>query len=235
MRIDVWSDFGCPFCVIGKTKLEHALEKFVNRDQIEVVYRSFQLDPHAENRTLSLQQLALEKSMTVEQLKAKQAQVAEMIKNETGLSANYDPIVISNTFDAHRLVHFAAKSDKGTELTERIFHAYLSQSLNIADHNVLVSLGKEAGLNEQEVADMLSSDAYKDAVRADIAAARELTISSLPAFVFNNEYLILGAQSEEVFSNILNTILEKESNPLTSEVENQSEGDHSCTDGSCNL
>lgn len=155
MRIDVWSDFGCPFCVIGKTKLEHALDKFANRDQIEVVYRSFQLDPHAENRTLSLQQLALEKSMTVEQLKAKQAQVAEMIKNETGLIANYDPIVISN--------------------------------------------------------------------------------SSLLAFVFNNEYLILGAQSEEVFLNTLNAIWEKESKPLTSEVENQSEGDHSCTDGSCSV
>lgn len=84
MRIDVWSDFGCPFCVIGKRKLENALGRFTNRDKVEIVYRSFQLDPHAKNRTVSVQQLALEKRMTVEQLKAKQAQVAEMIRKEGG-------------------------------------------------------------------------------------------------------------------------------------------------------
>lgn len=234
MRIEVWSDFGCPFCVIGKRKLENALDRFAKRDQINVVYRSFQLDPHAQNRTLSVQQLALEKRMTVEQLKAKQAQVAEMIKNESGLIANYDPVVIANTFDAHRLVHFAAKTGKGAELTERLFRAYLSQSWNIADHNVLATLGKELGFNEQEVVDMLGSNDYKEAVLGDIAEARKLNISSLPAFVFNHKYVISGAQSEEVFLNALNTIWDEENKFLESE-EVRSEGDNRCTDGSCNI
>jgi predicted DsbA family dithiol-disulfide isomerase len=235
MRIEVWSDFGCPFCVIGKRKLENALGRFTNKDKVEVVYRSFQLNPDAVSKTISVQQLALEKRMNVEQLKAKQAQVADMIRKETGLIANYDPIVIANTFDAHRLVHFAAQPGKATELTERLFRAYLSQSLNIADHNVLISLGKEAGLNEREVADMLGSDAYKDAVKADIAEARKLNISSAPTFVLNNKYKITGAQPEEVFLSALNSIWEEESKFLKPEVKDQSAGDNSCTDESCNI
>lgn len=235
MKIEVWSDFGCPFCIIGKRKLENALDRFPKRDQVKVVFRSFQLDPHAINRTLSVQQLAREKGMTVEQLKAKQAQVAEMIKMESGLIANYDPVVIANTFDAHRLVHFAATSGKEAEITERLFHAYLSQSWNIADHNVLASLGKEAGFNEQEVLVMLGSNDYKEAVLEDMAMARKLSISSLPAFVFNHKYVISGAQSEEVFLNTLNTIWDEENKSLNSEDVDRSEGDKSCTDGACNI
>lgn len=231
MEIEIWSDFGCPFCIIGKRKLEKALDRFPERDQVKVVFRSFQLDPHAVNRTLSVQQLAGEKGMTVEQLKAKQAQVAEMIKIESGLIANYDPVVIANTFDAHRMVHFAAKSGQGAELTERLFRAYLSQSRNIADHHVLASLGKEAGFNEQEVLDMLSSNDYKEAVLGDMAKARKLGISSLPAFVFNHKYAISGAQSEEVFLNALNTLREEEIKSLKSEDVDRSEGDNSCADG----
>lgn len=235
MKIEIWSDFGCPFCVIGKRKLDKALERFPNKDQVTVVYRSFQLDPHAENRTLSVQQLALEKRMTVEELKAKQAQVAEMIKKESGLIANYDPVVIANTFDAHRLVHMAEATGKGTELTERLFRAYLSQSLNIADHDVLVSLGTEAGLIEEEVRHMLSTNAYKDDVLGDIAEARKLNISSLPAFVFNHKYLISGAQPDEVFLNVMNTFMEEESTSSSLENKKHSDEDHNCTDGACSI
>ncbi len=107
MKIEVWTDFGCPFCIIGKRKLENALLKFPMKDKVEIVYRSFQLDPNARSRTVSVEQLALEKGMSVEQMKAKQVQVAKMIKKESGLDVNYDKIVISNTFDAHRLIHHA--------------------------------------------------------------------------------------------------------------------------------
>ncbi|GGG69644.1 hypothetical protein GCM10010918_26030 [Paenibacillus radicis (ex Gao et al. 2016)] len=148
MRIDVWSDFGCPFCIIGKRKLENALGTFTMGDKVEVVYRSYQLDPHAQNRTLTVQQLAQEKGMTVENLKAKQVQVAEMIKREAGLDVSYDTASIANTFDGHRLVHFAAAAGKGAELTERLIRAYLAESMNIADHRVLVTIGREAGLIE---------------------------------------------------------------------------------------
>ncbi|TNJ64057.1 DsbA family oxidoreductase [Paenibacillus hemerocallicola] len=233
MRIDVWSDFGCPFCVIGKRKLENALGMFTMGDKVEVVYRSFQLDPNAENRTISTQQLAREKGMTVEQLKAKQAQVAKMIKKEAGLDVNYDQVIVANTFDGHRLVHFAAKVGKGAELTERLIRACLSQSMNIADHNVLVSLGSEAGLNERDVAEMLESDAYKDSVKADIAEARKLNISGVPFFVFNNKYTISGAQSEEGFLNALNSIWDEEKE--FREEKARSKGDDSCTDGVCNV
>ncbi|WP_186438409.1 DsbA family oxidoreductase [Cohnella terricola] len=235
MRIDVWSDFGCPFCVIGKRKLENALSMFTMKDKVEVVYRSYQLDPNAANRTLSNEQLAREKGMNVEQLKAKQDQVANMIKKEAGLDVSYDQVVIANTFDVHRLVHFAAKVGKGAELTDRLFRAYLSQSMNIADRNVLVSLGSEAGLNEQDVAEMLKSDAYKDSVNDDLAEARELNIASVPTFVFNNKYMISGAQSEEVFLSALNSIWDEENKLQKIEFQNQSQDDGSCTDGVCNV
>ncbi|KWX85956.1 DsbA family oxidoreductase [Paenibacillus graminis] len=231
MRIDIWSDFGCPFCVIGKRKFENALGMFTMKDKVDVVYRSYQLDPNAENRTLSNEQLAQEKGMNVEQLKAKQAHVANMIKKEAGLDVSYDQVVIANTFDGHRLVHFADKAGKGAELTERLFRAYLSQRMNIADHNVLVALGSEAGLNEQYVAEMLKSDAYKDSVKADIAEARNLNISSLPTFVFNNKYVISGAQSEEVFLNALNSIWEKEKVLQELEKTEQSSGEDGCEVG----
>ncbi|RXZ80158.1 DsbA family oxidoreductase [Paenibacillaceae bacterium] len=235
MRIDVWSDFGCPFCVIGKRKLENALGMFTMGDKVEVVYRSFQLDPNAENRTISTQQLASEKGMTVEQMKVKQAQVANMIKKEAGLDVNYDRVIIANTFDGHRLAHFAAKVGKGAELTERLIRAYLSQSMNIADHNVLVSLGSEAGLNERDVAEMLESDAYKDSVKADIAEARKLNISGVPFFVFNNKYSLSGAQSEESFLNALNLIWDEEKEFRKMEKAARSKGDDSCTDGVCSV
>ncbi|WP_080834443.1 DsbA family oxidoreductase [Cohnella massiliensis] len=235
MRIDIWSDFGCPFCLIGKTKFEQALRQFAKREEVEVTYRSFQLDPHAKNRTLSVQQLAMEKGMSVEQMKAKQAQVAGMIKQETGLIANYDPVVISNTFDAHRLVQFASQAGKGAEITEQLFHAYLSESLNVADHHVLVALGKKAGLSEQKVSNMLRSDAYKDAVQADMAEARKLKILSVPAFVFNNKYVISGAQSEGVFLNALHTIWEEERSELQVKSWGHAEGNNSCENGSCDV
>ncbi|WP_042161185.1 DsbA family oxidoreductase [Paenibacillus gorillae] len=235
MRIDVWSDFGCPFCVIGKRKLENALGMFAMRDKVEVVYRSYQLDPHAQNRTLTAEQLAREKGMTVENLKIKQAQVAEMIKREAGLDVSYDTVIIANTFDGHRLVHFGAEAGKGAELTERLIRAYLSQSMNIADRNVLASIGSEAGLHEEGIAEMLESDAYKDAVKADFAEAKMLKITSVPTFVFNNNYAISGAQSEEVFLNALNSVWEEENKLQSLKLEGQSQGDDSCADGTCNV
>ncbi|MFF2089416.1 DsbA family oxidoreductase [Paenibacillus sp. NPDC058174] len=235
MRIEVWSDFGCPFCVIGKRKLENALGKFAMRDKVEVVYRSYQLDPNAQNRTVTAEQLAREKGMTVENLKIKQAQVAEMIKREAGLNVSYDKVIIANTFDGHRLVQYAAEAGKGAELTERLIRAYLADSMNIADHKVLASIGSEAGLHEEEVAKMLASDAYKDAVKADITEAKMLNISSVPAFVFNNKYAISGAQSEEVFLNALHSVWEEENRLQSMEIKSPSEGDDSCADGTCNV
>ncbi|GAA3400248.1 DsbA family oxidoreductase [Paenibacillus hodogayensis] len=158
-----------------------------------------------------------------------------MIKKEAGLDVHYDSVIVANTFDAHRLVHFAAKAGKGAELTERLIRAYLSQSLNIADHNVLVSLSGEAGLDEKEVAEMLESDAYKDSVQADMAEARRLKISSVPTFVFNNKYSISGAQSEQVFLNALNSIWEEEKELQQLGDKNRSEGDDSCSDGICHV
>lgn len=99
----------------------------------------------------------------------------------------------------------------------------------------MASLGKEAGFYEQEVVDMLGSNDYKEAVLGDIAEARKLNISSLPAFVFNHKYVILGAQSVEVFLNALNTIWDEENKSLKPDEVDRSEGDNSCTDGACNI
>ncbi|MFF2482336.1 DsbA family protein [Paenibacillus sp. NPDC058071] len=236
MKIDIWSDFGCLFCFIGKKRLEQALSQFPMGDKVEIVYHSYQLNPHAENRAISAEETAPKKGMTVKQLKDKQAQVARWAKSETGIDIDFESVITANTFDGHRLVHFAANSGKGVAMTERLMRAYLSDSMNIADREVLISLSGEVGLNEREAAEMLQSNAYKDQVHADIAKARNMNVTGVPFFLFNNKYAIPGAQSEEAFLETLHLIWDEEKQANNPEIQKEeAKGDGICTDGSCDL
>ncbi|TGV07152.1 DsbA family oxidoreductase, partial [Mesorhizobium sp. M00.F.Ca.ET.186.01.1.1] len=141
MKVEVWSDFACPFCYIGKRQLEGALSQFPNKDQVEVVYRSFQLDPTmARDTNMDMHQvLASKYGMSLEQAKGMNDRVAQQAKG-VGLDYYFDTMIPTNTFDAHRLAHYAATHGKMTEMKERLLKAYFTESLHLGDHEVLAQL-----------------------------------------------------------------------------------------------
>lgn len=204
MQIEVWSDFGCPFCYIGKHRLEKALESFAHRDEVRVVYRSFELDPGAPKDTESSihELLAVKYGLSLQQAQESNQNVAQQAKAE-GLTYNFDTIVPTNTFDAHRLAHYAGEQGKAKEMTERLFRAYFTDSLHIGDRDTLVRLAEEVGLSGQEVGNVLQKEAYTEQVREDESEARKLGIRGVPFVVLRGKYAVSGAQPLEIFQGAL--------------------------------
>jgi len=200
MKIDIWSDIMCPFCYIGKRKLEGALKQFDHSDDVEVEWHSFQLDPNMKPQPgKSLYQyLAERKGQSLDWSVKVHQQMTQTAKAE-GLEYNFDKAVIANSFDAHRLIHMAKHHGLGDAAKERILKAYFTEGKNVGDHPTLISLGAEIGLNPDEVFTMLESNEYADAVHADIDMSQELGINGVPFFVFDNKYAISGAQPTEHF------------------------------------
>lgn len=204
MKIEVWSDFGCPFCYIGKRRLERALESFSHRDEIELVYRSFELDPGAPKDTESSihELLAVKYGLSLEQAQESNRNVAQQAQTE-GLTYNFDTIIPTNTFDAHRLAHYAGEQGRAKEMTERLFRAYFTDSLHIGDWDTLVRLAEEVGLEGTAVREVLEQDTYADVVREDENEARRLGIRGVPFFVLRGKYAVSGAQPLEIFQGAL--------------------------------
>lgn len=204
MKIEVWSDFVCPFCYIGKRRLEKALELFDYRDEIEIVYRSFELDPGAPKDTESSihELLAVKYGLSLQQAQESNRNVAQQAQTE-GLTYNFDTIVPTNTFEAHRLAHYAGQQGKAKEMNERLFQAYFTDSLHIGEHETLVRLAEEVGLNGSAVRDVLEQNAYADEVREDENEARRLGIRGVPFFVLRGKYAVSGAQPLEIFQGAL--------------------------------
>lgn len=204
MKIDIWSYIMCPFCYIGKRHLEEALAGFEHKDDVQLVWHSFQLDPtiQAQKGKSLYEYLAERKGMSLEQSKQMHSQVTQMAA-DAGLTYNFDKAVIANSFDAHRLIQLAKKHGLGDAAEERLFHAYFTEGKDMSDHEVLAQLGAEIGLDAAEVKEMLATDAYAHAVRADIATAEQLRINGVPFFVLDNKYGVSGAQPVELFSRAL--------------------------------
>lgn len=204
MKIEVWSDFGCPFCYIGKRRLEKALELFDYRNDIQIVYRSFELDPGAPRDTESSihELLAVKYGLSLQQAQESNQNVARQAQSE-GLTYNFDTIIPTNTFDAHRLAHYAGEQGKAKEVTERLFRAYFTDSLHIGDRETLVRLAEEVGLEGSAVRNLLEENAYADEVREDENEARRLGIRGVPFFVLRGKYAVSGAQPLEIFQGAL--------------------------------
>ncbi|MFR1709435.1 MAG: DsbA family oxidoreductase [Clostridium sp.] len=200
MKIEIWSDFVCSFCYIGKRKLEIALNKFEYRDEVEIDFKSFELDPTSKKKVDgNMHEIIAKKyGITVEQAKASNEQIILQAK-EGGLNYNFDDIIPTNTFDAHRLTHYAKAEGKKTEMSERLFKAYFTEALNISDYKVLSDLASEVGLKGDEALKFLESDKYKAEVREDEETASRYGISGVPYFVLNNKFAVPGAQPPEVF------------------------------------
>src|SRR5579885_2645154 len=173
MKVEIWSDVVCPWCYIGKRRFESALAQFEHRDQVQVIWRSFQLDPHAprhgEQKTVEM--LAQKYGVSVAQALKMQERVSTLAAQE-GLEYHLDQTRHENTFDAHRLLHLAAERGFQEAAEDRFFHAEFTEGKALGDNETLVQLAAEVGVAEDEARAVLDSDAYADAVRADIRRAR---------------------------------------------------------------
>lgn len=231
MQIQVWSDIVCPWCYIGKRRLEAALARFEHRDQVEVVWRSFQLDseaPQAYGTTVN-EHLARKYGTSLEQAAAMSERVTQVAADE-GLDFRFDIAHSGNTFDAHRLVHFAATQGLQDVTKERLMKAYFTEGAAIGDHETLVSLATELGLDEAEVRAVLQGGAYSSEVQADLQQARRLGINGVPFFVIDNQYGVSGAQPAEVLLEVLQDVWAK-AHPLVKV--GASNETHQCDDDNC--
>ncbi len=204
MRIDIWSDFACPFCYIGKRKLEKALEDFEGKENVEIVWRSFQLDPYAPEKTDVGMVAGLAEKYNIPEKKAQGMvdQMSSMAKG-VGLDYNFEDMVETNTFKAHRLANYSKEFGLDQEMNERLLRAHFMEGLNIGDIETLGNLAAEVGLNKEETILMLKGDKYTEEVEMDKYEAKQLEISSVPFFVFNNKYAVQGAQPSEAFLEVL--------------------------------
>jgi predicted DsbA family dithiol-disulfide isomerase len=204
MDVEIWSDIACPWCYVGKRRFEAALAGFEHRDQVRVTWRSFELDPEAPaaREQSGAEHLAEKYGMSVEEARARQAQMAEMAAGD-GLEMRSDLVHGANTFDGHRLLQLAAQHGVQTELKERLMRAYHTEGELISDHDTLVRLAAEVGLDADEVRAMLASDRFAAEVRDDERTAHALGISAVPCFVIDRRFGAPGAQPPEVLASFL--------------------------------
>ncbi len=201
VRVEIWADVVCPWCYVGKRRFEVALQAFEHRDEVEVVWRSFELDPATVSDTEAergdnVARLAEKYSLSLADARAAIARTTQAAAAE-GLELALDRARTSRTFDAHRLVHLAAEHGLAEQVEERLMHAHFSEGASVADRDTLLRLVAEVGVDASAAADVLDSDAFADAVRADEAEAAALGIGGVPFFVLDRSYGVSGAQPSE--------------------------------------
>ena len=200
MEIEIWSDVVCPFCYIGKRHLEEALKQ-LNIQNAHLVWRSFQLDPSVKDEDLSklsAELLAIKKDLTLEELEDLFSHVKNM-GQKAGLNLRLSETVVTRTINAHRLLHWAQRFDKMTELKERFLFANFSEAKNLNDFQILAQLCNEVGLPQEEALAVLNSNQFLAEVEEDQYTAQQFGIRGVPYFVFNRKYALSGAQPVEAF------------------------------------
>ena len=204
MRIDIWSDIVCPWCYIGKRRFERALAGFEYRDAIEIVHRSFQLDPVSPRGTVRNHRDALMSKYGLSESQADATQTRmERTAADEGLEFRLVGGVTGNTFDAHRLLHLAQHRGIQGAVLERLYRAHFTEQRSIFDEESLVALAAEAGLDAAEAMGVLRGDAYADAVAADLREARGHGVGGVPYYLFDHRQAVSGAQPAELFTKAL--------------------------------
>ncbi len=234
MKIEIWSDIACPWCYVGKKRMEKALAKFAHKADVEVSWRSFQLDPSAPARVGESMEkhLARKYGMSEAQARASGERLTATGAEE-GLDIHFEKLQLANTFDAHRLLHLAAGQGLADAMKERLMRAYFTEGALVSDLETLVGLGVDVGLNEDEVRaalqDSPSDDELAKGVRADITKAREIGITGVPFFLLDGKYGVSGAQPTDVLLDVLEQVWEKEAHTATLQA------GAGCDDGSCEV
>jgi predicted DsbA family dithiol-disulfide isomerase len=202
MKIEIWSDVVCPWCYIGKRRLERALGEFEHADDVEVIWRSFQLNPDAPKKAMPT--LDYLNQRFGPQAGAMTARVAELGRGE-GLNLDFASSLTVNTLDAHRALHLAADQGLGDAAKERLLRAHFSEGADVSDHETLATLLGEVGVDPDRVRSVLAGREYATEVRDDFEEAERLGATGVPFFVIDRRYGISGAQPTETFLHALRT------------------------------
>lgn len=206
MKIDIWSDIACPFCYIGKRKLEKVLAQFPNRDNVELVWHSYELDPSLPKEAYKSRMynyFSEKYGVSVDEARATMGKTAAIAK-EVGLDYDFENLIVANTSNALRLVKLAKEQKLATEAEEILFEAYFIKGLDISDRDVLVDLGTKIGLKKEDILLMLDSDRYLDEIKQDIAySENELNLEYIPFYLLNNKEMIEGSIAIEDYLDVL--------------------------------
>lgn len=211
MKITIWSDFVCPFCYIGVTNLEQALESFEYADEVTIEYKSFQLEPGAKYETNKtyLESMMERKQVPKENIQQLINQVSEMAKS-VGLNYNFDEMKLTDSYLAHRIFQYAKEENKGYEYFDKLYKAFFENGKLISDPDVLIQVGSELSLSEEKIKEIIDNkEQYKQQVDTDIFEATQVGAQGVPFFVFNNKYGVSGTQPSEVFSQVLKQVHEE--------------------------
>ena len=207
MKVEIWSDVVCPFCYIGKRKFEKALQQFEYKDEVEVLWHSYQLNPfikYQPARTIH-EYMSEHKGISISDSKKMRDEIIERAIVE-GLVMNMDNVVPANSLDAHRLLQFALKLGLQDEAEERLFKAYFTDGENIEDKQTLKRLGVEIGLDPVLLTKLLESDQFLNEVDLDFHEAQLLGVSGVPFFLFDSKYTVSGAQESNYFLKVLTKV-----------------------------
>lgn len=213
ITLTIWSDFACPYCYIGETRLEKAIEELGVKDDVRIDYRAFELDPIASKEVVSStpERFAKKYRLSLDGAKEQIEQISSLGR-ELGIDFNYASTQYSNTRDAHRLMKLAeAKYDRETvaRLNELLFKAYFVENLVLADHDVLLAKALEANMKEEDVKDVLNSDKYDDEVRFDEREAMMRGVHGVPYIVFNGDFAVPGALTLDGFKSAIERSMKK--------------------------
>jgi predicted DsbA family dithiol-disulfide isomerase len=233
MKIEIWSDYACPYCYIGERQLEKALESFSGKEGIDISFKGFELDPSASYETTNTKERISGKyHISLEKAQQMIDSITEYAKR-VGLDYNYGTTRYTNTFDAHRIAKYAETKGKGLEMSEKLFHAYFTENKQMSDHKVLTDIAMEVGLDKLEAEDVLKNKKFEEDVRNDEYEASTLGIQAVPFFLINEKYSISGAQSVEVFEKTIEKALQEER--ILESVEDDDLGGMVCNSDGCSI
>jgi predicted DsbA family dithiol-disulfide isomerase len=210
MKIEIWSDIACPFCYIGKRKLEKAIQRLPDSEGIVLEWKSFQLNPtlQTDPNQNTLTYLSDTKGWTMEQTLQMIAQVTAMGKEE-GLNFNFEKTAVANTKRSHRLLHLAKEHNCQNELKEQLFKVYFEEGKNIDDLETLLQCAEHAGIPQAEAKRVLDTDEFEEEIDQDVYESRLIGVQGVPFFVFDRKFGISGAQPDEVFDQTLQQALQE--------------------------
>lgn len=215
MKVEIWTDIVCPFCYIGKDIFNRFLSELPDGEQIEVINRSYELQPGASKTSSESTVLYLSQKygISIDEAKGKMAGVHQMAE-ANGLTMNAVDAISANTYDLHRLIHLARAKGKEEEMISGLFTAHFAHNVNLNERIEQLKVAKEAGISEEDAVRVLDSKEYSEDVDLDKKKARDLSVSGVPYFLFNDKYYVSGAQPKEVFHQVYNQLKteEKEAN-----------------------
>lgn len=234
LNVEIWSDVVCPFCYIGKRNFENALAQFPYKDQIEITWKSFQLDPTIpENVEDDYEDyLIKKKGFSREQVKGMLNNVTQMAK-QVGLDYHLEKAQVANTLKAHQLIQLAKTKQRADEAEERLFKAFFIEGKNIADEATLNTLGQEIGLSPEELDNFTHNEAIAYQVAQDLQEASNIGVTGVPFFVFHHKYAVSGAQPTAVFTDVLEKVYTEWQQETTATHFKTTEGNSCDINGNC--